>query len=37
MLHLDTLDTEKDTRWNAIALECKIDHLEKKRYKSAHL
>ena len=32
-----TLDTEEDTRWNAIALEREIDHLEKKRYKSAHL
>ena len=32
-----TLDSEEDTRRNAIALKREIDHLEKKRYKSAHL
>ena len=35
-LRSDTLDTEEDTRWNVIALEREITHLEKKRYKSAH-
>ena len=33
----ETLDSEEDTRRNVIALEREIDHLEKMRYKSAHL
>ena len=36
-LRSETLDSKEDTRQNAIALEHEINHLEKKRYKSAHL
>jgi len=31
-----TLDEDEHSRINVIALDCEIDHLEKKRYKAAH-